>query len=279
MPTFQGNTIQDAIEKGLAQLKLPQDRVNVKVISEGKKGFFGLGKKPAIVHLEEKNVTVTNIKPAASAAPVQAQSRAKAAKSTAAKPAGKTPKKKAVAKKGPAKKAAASKKKPVPQKEQPKKPTRDDQIAISTATLHLTDITARIGTPTTVTVDRVDKTHVTYHLQTDKEGLLIGKHGKTINALQYLTQVYFNHNAHSKILVTLNVGRYRERREATLTRLADKAAREVIATGQPVFLDPMPSFERKQIHAHLADNQHVKTHSEGVDPHRYVIVTSKMTGF
>ena len=114
--------------------------------------------------------------------------------------------------------------------------------------------------------------YATLNFDTAKQGLLIGKHGRTINALQDLAQVYMNHHGASHVNVVLDVDDYRERRAATLKRLAESTAREVIATGKQVFLDPMPSFERKLIHAELANNRHVTTFSEGRDPHRAVVV-------
>lgn len=104
---------------------------------------------------------------------------------------------------------------------------------------------------------------------------MIGKHGRTINALQSLAQVFLNHKRFSKLEVTLDVANYRERRVETLTRLAENMAREVVATGKPVYLDPMPSFERKQIHSVLADNEHVMTYSAGTEPKRAVVITLK----
>ena len=112
-----------------------------------------------------------------------------------------------------------------------------------------------------------------YQIATDKEALLIGKHGKIINAIQYLAQTEFNHYGKAKWTIMLNVGDYRERRDAAVRRLAEKSAREVIARGTSVYLDPMPAFERKAIHATLADNAYVTTHSEGNDPRRYVVIT------
>ena len=73
----------------------------------------------------------------------------------------------------------------------------------------------------------------------------------------------------------LDVASYRERRLETLTRLAENMAREVVATGKPVYLDPMPSFERKQIHNVLAENDYVMTYSAGTEPKRAVVITPR----
>lgn len=75
--------------------------------------------------------------------------------------------------------------------------------------------------------------------------------------------------------VVVNVGDYRERREATLGRMAKQAARKALDTQQPVFLEPMPAFERKMIHGILSANKRIETHSEGEEPHRYLVVSPR----
>ena len=109
-------------------------------------------------------------------------------------------------------------------------------------------------------------------METQKKGLLIGKHGKTLNALQYLAQVFIHRVAKNKLSVVVNVGNYREKRQDILQRLAKNTADKVSRTGRPVFLEPMPAFERKQIHSALSNNKYVTTHSEGDEPYRYLVV-------
>jgi spoIIIJ-associated protein len=233
--TFQGANIQAAIDQGLAVLKVTRDEVAVEVIEEGKKGFLGFGKKPAVVELKL-------VAPVISEAPTTTAQTVAPIKPTAhPKPA--------------------------------KRVKQDEAEAVQAVSTYLSQMTTQIGTPVTIKVQRQHKV-LTYHLETDKEGLLIGKHGKTINALQYLAQTYYNHHAKGKQTIILEVGDYRKRRAAILVHLADKAAREVVATGQSVKLDPMPAFERKIIHGHLTENSHVQTHSEGHGDRRYLVIDS-----
>ena len=93
-----------------------------------------------------------------------------------------------------------------------------------------------------------------------------------MNALQALTQVLVHRHAKSKLTAIVNVGDYRERREMILKQLAERTAEKVLRTNQPVFLEPMPAFERKQIHFYLSKDAQVSTHSEGNEPHRYLVV-------
>ena len=253
MPTFQGSTIQRAIEAGLKQLGLPRDAVSVQVVQENKNGFLGFMRKPAIVNLKP-------LEPPADPAPDPKAKEPATGKSSAGKL--------AVALTDSAGKKIASAFNDITTKK------RDNQTALAMVQSYLEDITSGMGIKTQVSSERQGNT-VTFQLKTDEEGLLIGKHGKIINAIQYLAQTEFNHYGKSKWTIMLDVGDCRERRQATVTRLAERTAREVLATGKAIYLDPMPSFERKAIHTTLADNQYVDTHSEGVDPRRYVVVTPK----
>jgi len=104
-------------------------------------------------------------------------------------------------------------------------------------------------------------------------GLLIGRHGQTIDAVQYL----LNAAAHraqgdERKDVVVDAAGYRERRRATLESLAVRTAQEVIATGRAVELEPMTAVERKVVHLRLQDYDGVGTTSEGTEPNRYVVV-------
>ncbi|RPA60609.1 KH domain-containing protein [Aerococcus agrisoli] len=114
---------------------------------------------------------------------------------------------------------------------------------------------------------------VIYNIQTEKKGLVIGKHGKIINSLETLAQVMTHQHVRPHVRVTVNVGNYRERRHEILTRLARKTADQVAKTKRPVVLEPLPATERKIIHAQLAKYSYISTHSEGNEPHRYLVVS------
>jgi len=292
MTVFEGNTVAAATAAGLKQLKLTRDQVEVEVVAEPKKGFLGIGRQAAQVRLTLKPQAAA---PRSTAAPVaksatSAAASAKPAVSAAApKSAAARPNKKSV--------AAKSTATPIPKSAQPvvnstasaapaasAVPERTpEQIAARQAaneqavrdlSAYLLEVVKQLGITADLDVDFGNR-YATLNFDTAKQGLLIGKHGRTINALQDLAQVYMNHHGASHVNVVLDVDDYRERREETLERLAESTAREAIATGKQVFLDPMPSFERKLIHAELANNRHVTTFSEGRDPHRAVVVAAR----
>ena len=102
-------------------------------------------------------------------------------------------------------------------------------------------------------------------------GLLIGRHGQTIDALQYLLNAIAYRTGEEKTVV-LDAAGYRERRQSTLESLATRTAERVRATGDPVELEPMSSVERRIVHLRLKEEPGVGTRSEGDEPNRYVVV-------
>ena len=136
---------------------------------------------------------------------------------------------------------------------------------------YLEGIAKTYGAEATVTVE-ARRDRMTFVFDTDKQGLLIGKHGKILNALQVLAQVSVHRFIKGRISVQVDVGDYRQRRSETLQQIAERTARKVLKTKQPVYLEPLPAYERKQIHAALSKNKRISTHSEGKEPHRYLVV-------
>ena len=109
----------------------------------------------------------------------------------------------------------------------------------------------------------------------EKIGVLIGKRGNTLNSLQYLTKLVANRNTKQYIGITLDAENYRSKRKNTLETLSYRLAKQVVSTKKRVVLEPMPSFERKIIHQALSNHQNIITTSEGKEPHRYVVISSK----
>ncbi|EJR0565903.1 TPA_asm: protein jag [Listeria monocytogenes] len=141
------------------------------------------------------------------------------------------------------------------------------QVAID----YLLNVATKMGAVITIDVEEVGK-DVKLQIKGDSLGMLIGKHGQTLNALQYLTQLIANKTTSQYKNIIVNVGDYRERRHETLVILANKMADKALKTKRAVHLEPMPSFERKIIHAILSENEQIETHSEGRDPYRYIVI-------
>jgi spoIIIJ-associated protein len=107
----------------------------------------------------------------------------------------------------------------------------------------------------------------------DELGLLIGRHGTTIDALQHLAMRAAYHGVAEHKAVVVDAAGYRERREAALRRAADRAVEDALSYGRPVELEPMGPHERRTVHLYLRDRPEVQTHSEGDEPERRLVVT------
>jgi spoIIIJ-associated protein len=110
-------------------------------------------------------------------------------------------------------------------------------------------------------------------------GRLIGKHGHTIDAIQYVVNAIVSRRlGEERKPVVVDAAGYRARRRAALTALAERSARRVYETGEPVHLEPMSAIERKVVHEYLKDQGGVETRSEGTEPQRYVIISPAQLG-
>jgi spoIIIJ-associated protein len=132
-------------------------------------------------------------------------------------------------------------------------------------------VSASLGAPVAVTIDEDDET-LTARLSGPDLGLVIGKHGQTIDAIQYLANAIVWRGREDRKSVVVDAAGYRDRRRASLEQLADRAAGEARAARKEVSLEPMSAVERKIVHLHLQDREDVETTSEGTEPSRYVVV-------
>ncbi len=113
----------------------------------------------------------------------------------------------------------------------------------------------------------------------DSTGVLIGRRGETLDALQYLTSLIVNKDKEDYSRVFVDTENYRKKREETLIRLANRIANKVEKTGKRAVLEPMNPYERRVLHATLQKNPNVETISEGEEPFRRVIIKKKRKSF
>jgi spoIIIJ-associated protein len=133
-------------------------------------------------------------------------------------------------------------------------------------------VTAHLGLRASVDVEE-DADALRATISGSELGLLIGKHGQTIDALQFLCgQAAYRGRADRK-RVLLDAGGYRERREAALRRAADRGVADALRYGRPIELDSMPASERRIVHQYLQERGEVETHSEGDEPYRRIVIT------
>lgn len=140
------------------------------------------------------------------------------------------------------------------------------------AALFLREMLVNMGIPAQVeTLRRPDS--ILLNISGKDLGILIGKHGQTLDAVQYLVSLAVNNGRDERERIIVDVEGYRQRREETLQRLAVKVAEKVKAQGRKEELDPMSPHERRVIHATLQNDKAVFTYSEGEEPRRRVIVS------
>ena len=139
----------------------------------------------------------------------------------------------------------------------------------------LAELTKLMGVDVTIDMGTDAEGNVYGFMQGDTLGILIGRRGETLDALQYLTSLKVNRGRDSYTRVTLDTENYRAKREDTLIRLANRMANRALRTGRKVSLEPMNPYERRIIHFALQQNEGVTTHSEGDEPNRHVVITHK----
>ena len=298
----QASTQEEAITKGLNALGITREEAIIKVEEPGKKGFFGIGQKDAVVVVERKekvNLVDEFLSKEFNLSGETKKSTPKKATQTTAK---QEPKKKRTLEEAAHADSEVEDPKEVKAKDEETQMTKeeivegrnpadveiiadaskesadsmehskDDEDAIESVRVYLKDILLAMDIlDAEVYTSRVED-NVRYDIATENAGLVIGRHGKVLNGLQTLAQNHMHQLAHSKFNVRVDAEKYRERRKSTVETLAERTADKVIKTNKRVKLDPMPAHERKQIHRYLNTNPKVQTHSEGREPKRYLVV-------
>ncbi|MDP4552977.1 RNA-binding cell elongation regulator Jag/EloR [Alkalihalobacillus macyae] len=153
------------------------------------------------------------------------------------------------------------------------KVTKKLDIMEQTSTF-LQEVISNMGVEASIEGRREDR-DLYFTLSGEKIAILIGKRGQTLNSLQYLTNLAANRFSDRFVRVVLDAENYRERREETLKKLADRLADKAMVTKRDIQLEPMPSLERKVIHLYLKDKKGISTHSDGNDPHRRVVIVPR----
>lgn len=139
---------------------------------------------------------------------------------------------------------------------------------------YLTSIIKGMGIEDITLTSHEEEEETVYELITsESHGALIGRHGETLDAVQYLVRLFANKNTQGKKKVSLNVGDYREKRAESLKEFAARSASQVLKYGRNVKLDPMNPYERRIIHTAIQAIEGVTSHSVGYDAERRVIIT------
>ena len=295
-------TVEEAIELGLQELGVSIGDVDVVVVEEGSKGLFGLfGSRLAKVRLTVKDseedplgdLMLEETKPAKPAKSSEKKPEKKAEKKPAEKkPAPEKKKTEKPAEKKPEAKPAPARETGTEEDSQPapraeirpmEKPevtmipadqlTADSPAGIAHS--FLAELTRLMGVDVTIDMGTDAEGNVYGYINGDTLGILIGRRGETLDAVQYLTSLKVNRGREGYTRVTLDTENYRAKREDTLIRLANRMANRALRTGRKVSLEPMNPYERRIIHYALQQTEGVTTHSEGDEPNRHVVITQK----
>lgn len=147
--------------------------------------------------------------------------------------------------------------------------------AVEVAVQFLQDAIQAMGLSASVTVEEEGDGHFLLQIEGERLGILIGRRGQTLDALQYLVNLVANKHSTHFMRIVLDAEGYRARRRESLERLADKLARQVIRERRAIELEAMPAHERKVIHTFLQGHSKVGTRSEGTEPNRKVVIFHK----
>jgi len=151
----------------------------------------------------------------------------------------------------------------------------DPESPAGRAHTFLKELTHLMGVDVTIDMGTDAEGNVYGYMNGDTLGILIGRRGETLDAVQYLTSLRVNRDQENYTRVTLDTENYRAKREDTLIRLANRMANRALRTGRRVSLEPMNPYERRIIHYALQQHEGVTTHSEGDEPNRHVVITVK----
>ncbi len=306
-----GDSIDNAVSLALADLGLTRDQVEVTVLEQPTRGFFGIGSKLARVRVEEK-------------APEKPEKPEEARKNEKFERAGKAEKRErrrpvAEIKTDGEQKIKVKREDGVeiviekcgvdaaPKSTGPGRPSRSrrrksrkalnkpqghrgneeylfDEVRVLSerpkdlieqsehpAKSFLESVTGEMGLNLNMKIcSNAESVYVDF--EGEDSGTIIGKRGSMLDALQYLTSLVINKDSGNYIRVVLDAENYREKREKTLERLANRLANKVVNSGRSVRLEPMNPYERKVIHTALQSRPEVSTRSEGEEPYRRIII-------
>jgi len=254
----QGKTVDDAIKSALQELQVGRDQVSIQILDEGSRGLLGFGARPAKIRASVKEETTYS----AIKQELRKEEPVSASPKIEREP------------------NAEEKKRPRRQQQtedaEPKKDydPAEVQKIIAAAKLALSEILKHLEIEYTVDAKQEDEQiHLDIHCA--NENFLIGKHGTTLDAIQYLVNRIANKDAKEKIQVVLDTSDYRENRNQRLEKIAQRLSKRVKMTGKSASTPPMNPHDRRVIHLALQDDPAITTLSRGTGFMRKIVVTTK----
>jgi len=270
-----GKTEDEAIRRALEQLGLERDDVSVEILERAKSGFLGIGGSPATVRVSYDDGQPEPVKPEPKSAAPKAEKKPVYCAEVLQKEVRAREKQEREAKRGERRaepKAEKAPREPAVLGEEVRD-GKSEQIRT-----FLSGLLEHMDAKAEVKVYEVEKNRYKVILEGEKLGALIGRRGETLDAIQQLTNYSINRGGESKrARVQIDAENYREKREESLERLAQKGAGKVVKYRRNVTLEPMNAYERHVIHTALQDTQYITTFSIGTEPNRRVVVSYDRT--
>ena len=295
--TATGKTIDLAVAAALKELNLDRDSVSVEVLENAKSGFLGIGASPAKVKVTYEapdpvpEAPLTALSSASRSKPKERPEPTSAIISRPGKkpePEQETQPRRENKPQQRRDRPARSERKPEqkPERREPKPqavpvvpaPAQREYAPAPEGSLEqrveifLTGLLQHMGSTAVPHAYMLDEETCRADLVGEDVGMLIGRRGDTLDAIQYLTSYAINHDAAKRVRISVDAGAYRQKREEALRQLARKMAGKAVKYHRNFTLEPMNAYERHVIHAALQDYPEVTTFSTGTEPHRRIVV-------
>jgi spoIIIJ-associated protein len=287
--TVSARTVDEAITEAERELGVPRDSLDITVITEGSKGFLGMRAENAriLAMVVGDNMVMAPSADTSTAvvAPTSPPADTPAPRGASAAPPVSTTRAEVedVGKAGATSETEGGAfelgdeyddETPRDGADEPGRRTQQHQETAALAQDILENLLRHMNIQARVSV-RTMSDPIVLDVETDNGGLIIGRRGETLSALQYLVNVLIGKRTRRWTKVVIDVEHWRDRREETLRALALRQADRVRQQHRPVALDPMPAGERRIIHVTLQDQRDIETHSEGEEPNRRLVITPK----
>lgn len=291
MTLYTGNTVEEAIDRGLKRERLARENAHVEIEQRESRGFLGVGRKRARVNIEPihkdtvrradrlatRHVDTSDMEVPEAETAMEATLRLnQVVKAVRA--------------------AGIQEDDNLTEEEKQEKieviKENTDRVHVDAVETEISDFTdveteiskkiieyltlivQQMGISVSINVKKREET-LCFNLSSQQDALLIGKHGKILTSLEVVTKAYANTVTDEHINVEVNVGDYHEKRMSYLTSLAKRAA-ERARSGETVYINDLPASERKVVHNAIAKEDGVNSHSEGQDRRRYIVVTKNI---
>lgn len=276
---YRAKTVEAAVDEGLRHLGVSRDKVEIEVIDEGSRGILGIGASDAHVRLTRKAEEQPR------AAQAEEESDVSAAISVVAESAPEYDAAGGLDAKSAEDHEAVDDGAP-PELSQDSHPASDVEADESDGELEdlafdlLNQMLVHLGIEAEIEISWQDNPEdsdraLCLNVVGEELGVLIGRNGETLASMQYLIRLMVNQELHRWKNIVVDIDGYKQRRAEQLSQLAHRLAEQVVASGRPASLEPMPASERRLVHIALRDHEHVYTSSTGEDTRRKVQILLK----